>query len=60
MKTILNAAAVLLFFVGLVWFFQGIGILPGSFMTGDRRWAVAGAVSAVMGIALFLYARSRA
>ena len=25
--------------VGLVWVFQGIGVLPGSFMTGDMLWA---------------------
>lgn len=28
--------------VGLVWFGQGIGAIPGSFMTGDLFWAVAG------------------
>lgn len=25
--------------VGLVWVLQGIGALPGSFMTGDMLWA---------------------
>jgi hypothetical protein len=25
--------------VGLVWVLQGIGMLPGSFMTGDMLWA---------------------
>lgn len=28
--------------VGLVWVGQGFGLIPGSFMTGDVFWAVAG------------------
>lgn len=28
--------------VGLVWLLQGIGLLPGSFMSGDALWALAG------------------
>lgn len=38
---------------GLVWFFQGIDLLPGSFMTGDLRWAIIGIVA--FGIALYLW-----
>jgi hypothetical protein len=29
-------------FVGFVWLLQGVGALPGSFMTGDAFWAVVG------------------
>lgn len=29
-------------FVGAVWFLQGINVLPGSFMTGQTKWAVIG------------------
>ena len=29
--------------VGLVWIGQGVGVIPGSFMTGDSFWALAGA-----------------
>ena len=25
--------------VGSVWILQGVGVLPGSFMTGDMLWA---------------------
>ncbi len=46
--------AVILILIGGVWFLQGIHVLPGSFMTGSRFWAVAGAVVGVAGIALFL------
>lgn len=28
--------------VGLVWVLQGAGVLPGSFMSGDWFWALAG------------------
>ena len=45
--------ASLLGIVGLVWFFQGINLLPGSFMTGDIRWALAGIVSFAIGLTLW-------
>lgn len=38
--------------VGGVWFFQGIGVIGGSFMTGDRLWLFIGLVVAVGGISL--------
>ena len=43
--------------VGLIWFFQGINLLPGSFMTGDIRWAVVGIISFAIG--LILWSRNR-
>ena len=41
-----------LLLTGVVWFLQGIRILPGSFMTGSRFWAVTGAVLVLAGIAI--------
>ena len=38
--------------VGLVWFLQGIGILPGSFMTGQAFWAIMGVICLAVGGAL--------
>jgi hypothetical protein len=35
--------------VGVVWLLQGVGILPGSFMTGQLFWAVMGAIFMVVG-----------
>lgn len=35
--------------VGVVWLLQGVGILPGSFMTGQLFWAVMGAIFLVVG-----------
>jgi hypothetical protein len=57
MRAFLNVLGVLLVLMGVVWIFQGIGVLPGSFMTGQRRWATYGAIAAVAGIALLVAAR---
>jgi len=38
---------------GLVFFFQGIGVIPGSFMTGRSEWAVIGAALVAGAGALF-------
>jgi hypothetical protein len=37
---------------GGVWIGQGLGYIPGSFMTGDLFWAIAGAVFMVGGAAI--------
>jgi hypothetical protein len=54
-----RAIAIALLVVGAVWFFQGIGVIEGSFMTGEALWAVIGAVGVVAGIALLLVKPSR-
>jgi hypothetical protein len=38
--------------VGAVWILQGSGMLPGSFMTGQRMWLWIGIVVAIVGLAL--------
>jgi hypothetical protein len=47
---------VLLLLVGIVWILQGINVLPGSFMTGQTKWAVNGAICVVIAIALLVWA----
>jgi hypothetical protein len=59
MRIVLKIVSVLLMFVGCVWFPQGINVLPGSFMTGQIRWAVYGGVTVVVGIVLLLAAAKR-
>ena len=49
MKKALLLAGALLVLTGVVWILQGINVLPGSFMTGQIRWAYAGIVAAVIG-----------
>jgi hypothetical protein len=46
--------AIVLIVVGGVWFFQGVGVIEGSFMTGEGLWAVIGAVCVVAGVALLV------
>ena len=59
MKTVLNLLGSLLVLMGCIWILQGINILPGSFMTGQIRWAVYGAIAVVVGVALLLGANRR-
>jgi hypothetical protein len=40
-----------------VWFLQGINVLPGSFMTGQTKWAVYGAITLAIGLAVFWLSR---
>jgi hypothetical protein len=42
---------------GAVWIGQGSGLIPGSFMTGDRTWFVIGLVVAFVGVVLIVIAR---
>ncbi len=49
MRITLIVISVLLLLTGAVWILQGINILPGSFMTGQIRWAYAGIVTALIG-----------
>lgn len=59
MNRTLNVLGIFLMVVGGVWFFQGIGVLPGSFMSGQSRWAVNGGIAAGVGLILWLLARRR-
>jgi hypothetical protein len=56
MRVALNIVASLMVLAGAIWFLQGINVLPGSFMTGQIRWAVYGGIAFVVGIALLLLA----
>lgn len=58
-KIILNSVAVILLLMGTVWFLQGIGVLPGSFMTGQPKWAVYGGIADCVGVALLIANRGK-
>jgi LPXTG-motif cell wall-anchored protein len=49
MKIVISVVAALLALMGLVFFLQGIGILLGSYMTGQAQWALIGIVLMVIG-----------
>jgi hypothetical protein len=59
MKMILTIVGVVMMLLGCVWILQGVGVLPGSFMTGQIQWAVYGAIIGVLGVVVVLWARRR-
>jgi LPXTG-motif cell wall-anchored protein len=59
MRIVFNVLGGLLLLAGGVWFLQGINILPGSFMTGQTKWAVYGGLLMVAGIGLLVLANRR-
>jgi hypothetical protein len=58
-KIILSVIAVLAVLMGGVWILQGYNILPGSFMTGDVRWAYRGMGLVVVGVLLLVFTRRK-
>jgi len=60
MKYALRTIGVVLMLMGVIWFLQGVNILPGSFMTGQIQWAFYGGVAVIVGAGLLVAAnRSR-
>ena len=59
MRIALTVVGVLLTLMGCIWFLQGINVLPGSFMTGQTRWAVNGGIAAAVGSILIVLANRR-
>ena len=59
MKITLNILGIVLVLFGTIWFLQGINLLPGSFMTGQIRWAVYGGIAVAAGIALLVISKRR-
>lgn len=60
MKLGINVVAVLVALMGGVWFFQGIGVIQGSFMSNTTQWTIIGLVFAVVGVGLLIYNNRRA
>lgn len=59
MRIALNVLGILFLLSGLIWFFQGINVFPGSFMTGQTQWAVYGAILVVAGVGCLIAAKRR-
>ena len=55
MKWFLNILGVVMVLIGVVWFFQGINVLLGSFMSGNSLYAVLGAILAVVGVIVLIF-----
>jgi hypothetical protein len=59
MKVILKIVGFVLVAFGGIWFLQGINVLPGSFMSGQIRWAVYGGIAVAAGISVLVALRGR-
>ena len=59
MRIALNVSGVLCLLVGCVWILQGINILPGSFMTGQTKWAIYGGLLVAAALGLLISANRR-
>ena len=57
MRIALNVIGVLLLLIGIIWILQGINVLPGSFMTGQMKWAAYGGLAVVAGLGALYAAR---
>lgn len=59
MKLIVTIFGALVAILGAIWVLQGLNILPGSFMTGDMKWAIYGGVAIVVGLGLVAWSRRK-
>lgn len=59
MRIGLSIVGAILVVLGGIWFLQGINVLPGSFMTGQTRWAIIGGAAIAVGIVLMVGANRR-
>ena len=59
MKSAVKIVGMLMILMGVIWFLQGINILPGSFMTGQTRWAIYGGGTALVGLCFVMAANRR-
>jgi LPXTG-motif cell wall-anchored protein len=58
-RAVLIIAGVIAVLIGGVFAGQGIGVIPGSFMTGDRTWLFIGLGLVLLGVALLLFGTNR-
>ena len=49
MRLVLHVVCAVVALLGVVWILQGINVLPGSFMTGQIKWAYYGPIALVAG-----------
>lgn len=57
MRNALRFGGIVLVAVGIVWLLQGMGFVGGSFMSGQTRWAVIGAVTLLIGLRMWIRSR---
>jgi hypothetical protein len=58
-RIVMIVVGVIALLIGIVFGGQGLGVIPGSFMTGDRTWFYIGLGVAFVGVVLLLIALRR-
>ncbi|HEY3922576.1 MAG TPA: hypothetical protein VGL76_10770 [Gaiellaceae bacterium] len=56
MRGVLGTIGVVCVLAGIVWLGQGLNLIHGSFMSGEGRWALIGAVALAVGVVLLVAA----
>jgi uncharacterized integral membrane protein len=59
MRWIIVGVGILVALTGSVFLLQGVGVIPGSYMTGQSTWAVIGLIMIVVGGALCYFVLQR-
>lgn len=54
MKLLLRIIGIGAVVIGAIWMLQGFNVMPGSFMTGDMKWAAYGGALAAIGAVLLV------
>lgn len=54
MRWLLRILGMVILVPGVIFFLQGINVLPGSFMTGQIQWAIIGGAGVIIGVALLI------
>ena len=49
-RIVLGAFGAVISLIGLFWTLQGLGVIPGSFMTGNQTWLYIGLICLAAGI----------
>ena len=58
-RIVLGGIGAVISIVGLIWTLQGLGVIPGSFMTGDQTWLYIGLICLAAGILAVIIAVRR-
>ena len=59
MRAVISGLAVVVIVAGVIFFFQGIGVIGGSFMSGSALWAALGPLIALCGVTMLAMSRNR-
>ena len=55
-RIVLGAFGALISLIGLIWMLQGLSVIPGSSMTGNKTWLYIGLLCLAAGIAALIIA----